>query len=65
MKRKTYHNFLIIRNKLMSEKGYTPQEASDLTHKIFENTHNDALGRTAEHFYSMVLPKAEFEAQHN
>lgn len=65
MKKKTYRNFLIIRNRLMNEKGYSPQEASDITHKIFENTHNDTAGRPAEHFFSMVLSKAEFETQYN
>lgn len=63
MKRKTYRNFLIIKNKLMKEKGYPSDEASKLTHLIFENTENDGAGRTAEDFYSKILSKAEYEAQ--
>lgn len=63
MKRKTYRNFLIIKNKLMREKGYSSEEASNLTHLIFENTLNDMTGRPAEYFYSMVLSKEEFESQ--
>lgn len=65
MKRKTYRNFMIIKNKLIKEKGYTSEEASKLTHLIFESTENDDAGRTAEHFYSTVLSKAEFEEQYN
>lgn len=65
MKKKTYRNFLIIRNKLMNEKRYSPKEASELTHLIFENTNLDVLGRTAEYFYSTVLSKADFETQYN
>lgn len=62
MKRKTYRNFMIIRNKLMREKGYSPEEASNLTHLIFENVEYNP-GRTAEDFYSMVISKEEFESQ--
>lgn len=61
IKNKTYHNFLIIRNKLMREKGYTPEEASKLTHLIFENLSCNQ-GRTAEEFYNLILSKEEFEA---
>lgn len=63
MKRKTYRNFMIIKNKLMREKKYDSNEASQLTHLIFENTEYDTEGRTAEFFYSRVLSKAEYEAQ--
>ena len=61
IKNKTYHNFLIIRNKLMREKGYNPEEASKFTHLIFENLSCNQ-GRTAEEFYNLILSKEEFEA---
>jgi hypothetical protein len=64
IRRKTYHNFLIVRNKLMREKGYDPTEASELTHLIFENAENDGAGRSVEHFYDMVLSKTDYEAQY-
>lgn len=61
MKRKTYRNFMIIANKLQREKGYTQQEAFDLSHKVFENVENDGAGRTAEFFYGMIVSKNDFE----
>lgn len=63
MKRKTYRNFIIIMNKLMKEKGYDKDEASKLTHLVFENTEFDLAGRTAEYWYSRILSKAEYEAE--
>lgn len=62
MKTKTYRNFLIVRNKLMSEKGYSPKEASEITHSIFENYLYDST-RTVRHYYDKVLSREEFEAQ--
>ena len=62
MKKKTYHNFLIVRNKLMNEKGYRPSEASDIAHLIFENYHYDST-RTVRDYYDRVLSKEKFEAQ--
>jgi hypothetical protein len=56
---------MIIKNKLMKEKGYNSEEAAKLTHLVFENTENDLAGRTAEYFYSMIISKAEYEAQYN
>ena len=61
MKRKTYRNFMIIANKLQREKGYSQQEAFDLSHKVFENVENDGAGRTAEFFYGMIVSKNDFE----
>lgn len=60
---KTYHNFLVIRNALMREKGYTPDEATKLTHMVFENVAANP-GRHAEEFYRMILSKAEYEAEY-
>ena len=63
MKKKTYHNFLIVRNKLMKEKGYEPREAEQITHRIFENyNHNNT--RTIQWYYDMVLTREEFEQQY-
>lgn len=65
MKRKTYRNFIIIKNKLMREKGYGNDEASKLTHLVFDNTENDDAGRTAEYWYSRILSKAEYDAEYD
>jgi hypothetical protein len=62
MKTKTYRNFLIVRNKLMSEKGYSPKESSEIAHLIFENYLYDST-RTVRHYYDKVLSREEFEAQ--
>ena len=62
MKNKTYRNFLIVRNKLLKEKGYDVQEANKLSHLIFENYNLDST-RTIEWYYDRILSKAEFEAQ--
>lgn len=64
MRRKTYRNFLIVKNALMKQKGYSPEEASKLTHMVFENFEcdKDYGGRSVEHWYDMILPKAEYEA---
>ena len=61
MRNKTYRNFMIIANKLQREKGYSQQEAFDLSHKVFENVENDGAGRTAEFFYGMIVSKTEYE----
>lgn len=62
MKKKTYRNFLIVRNKLMNEKGYSPKDASEITHRIFENLYYDST-RTVRSYYDKVLSRKEFEAQ--
>ena len=62
MKNKTYHNFLIVKNKLMNEKGYRPEEASEITHLIFENYNYDST-RTVRNYYDRILSKEEFEAR--
>ena len=63
MKNKTYRNFLIVRNKLMTEKGYDPTTAADLTHLIFENLKANP-GQNIKMFYDRILSKEEFEALH-
>lgn len=35
MKNKTYHNFMIIYNKML-KKGYDKEEAERITHRIFD-----------------------------
>ena len=64
MKRKTYRNFLIVRNKLMFEKGYEPREAEKITHNIFENYNLDNT-RTIKEYYDRVITREEFELQYN
>lgn len=61
IKRKTYRNFLIIRNKLMNEKHYDPRTAEKITHQIFDELayYPD---RSAEWFYNMILSKEDFES---
>lgn len=63
MKNKTYRNFLIVRNKLIKEKGYDTRTAADLTHRIFEN-HKANPNQTIKMFYDRILAKEEFEAQY-
>jgi hypothetical protein len=63
MRRKTYRNFLIVKNKLMNEKGYRPEEASEITHDIFENYDYDST-RTVRDYYDRILSREEFEAQY-
>ena len=63
MKKKTYHNFLIVRNKLMNEKGYAPRVAEQITHRIFEN-YNNNTSRNIKWYYDMVLTREEFEQQY-
>ena len=62
MKNKTYHNFLIVRNKLLKEKGYGVQDANAIAHRIFENYYFDNT-RTVQDYYDRVLAREEFEAQ--
>lgn len=62
MKRKTYRNFLIVRNKLIKYKGYDKQEASNIAHLIFENYELDS-NHTINEYYDRVLSKKEFELQ--
>ena len=62
IKRKTYRNFLIVKNKLMREKGYLSEEASKITHMLFENfLYGD--GRSLEWYYDQVLSAADYAAQ--
>lgn len=63
MKRKTYRNFLIIRNKLMREKGYDPKTAEKLTHNIFDAVAVN-IGATAEQFYNQILSREEYIAEY-
>ena len=65
IRNKTYHNFLIIRNKLMREKGYTVAEATNLSHLIFENVFYDKGhgDRPAEFFYDLVVSAEEYRSQ--
>ena len=63
MKNKTYRNFLIVKNKLMTEKGYDPTTATDLTHRIFENHSIDPFHSIKE-YYDRILTKEEFDAQY-
>ena len=63
MKKKTYHNFLIIRNLLMSEKGYDPRTSERIAHRIFDNYQLDNT-HTIKWYYDMVLTKEEFEMQY-
>lgn len=62
MKRKTYRNFLVVRNKLLREKGYGVQDANSITHRIFENYQLDNT-RTVKDYYDRVLSRDEFESQ--
>lgn len=57
IRNKTYRNFMIIRGKLIREKGYSPEEATKLTHHVFENVFydKDCGNRSAEYFYNMIL----------
>ena len=62
MKNKTYRNFLIVRNKLMKEKGYDRKTSEQITHRIFENYSLDNT-RTIREYFDRVLTKEEFEMQ--
>ena len=62
MKRKTYRNFLIVKNLLMKDKGYGIADATDITHRIFENYELDNT-RTIKDYYDRVLSRKEFELQ--
>lgn len=66
IRNKTYRNFIIIKNKLMKEKGYSPDEASKLTHLVFENVFydKDYGNRSAEYFYSMILSAEDFAKEY-
>lgn len=66
IKNKTYYNFMRIKNILMSPAyGYDSEDASKLTHRVFENVEADRqfMCRPAEFFLGMILPKDEFESQ--
>ena len=62
IRNKTYRNFMIIRGKLIREKGYSPEEATKLTHIVFENVFDDKDygNRSAEYFYNTILSAEEF-----
>ena len=66
IRNKTYRNFIIIKNKLMKEKGYSPDEASKLTHHVFENVFydKDYGNRSAEYFYNTILSAEEFAKEY-
>ena len=61
IKNKTYRNFMFIKNKLMTEKGYPADEASKITHLIFENHEANNKDRSIKWFYDMVISKQENE----
>ena len=65
IRNKTYRNFTIIKNKLIREKGYLPEEAAKISHLIFENVLYDKNcgARSAEYFYDMVLSAEDFAKQ--
>lgn len=62
MKRKTYRNFLVVRNKLLKEKGYAVQDANAIAHRIFENYDLDN-SRTIKDYYDRVITREQFETQ--
>lgn len=63
MKNKTYRNFLIVKNKLIKEKGYDTSTAADLAHRIFKN-HSFDTSHSIKWFYDRILTREEFEAQY-
>ena len=65
IRNKTYRNFMIIKNKLVKEKGYSPEEAVKISHLIFDNVlYDKGCGdRSAEDFYDMVLSIKDFANQ--
>ena len=65
IRNKTYRNFIIIKNKLTKEKGYTPEEASQITHQIFENVwfDKDYGNRSAEFFYDAIVDADTYNQQ--
>ena len=56
---------MIIKNKLVKEKGYSPEEAVKISHLIFDNVlYDKGCGdRSAEDFYDMVLSIKDFANQ--
>ena len=66
IRNKTYRNFIIIRNKLMKEKGYSREEATKLSHLVFENVFDDKDygNRPAEYFYNTILSAEEFAKEY-
>ena len=66
IRNKTYRNFIIIRNKLMKEKGYSRKEATKLTHLVFEKVFydKDCGNRPAEYFYNTILSAEEFAKEY-
>jgi hypothetical protein len=62
IRNKTYRNFTIIKNKLVKDKGYEPEEASKITHQIFENVwfDKDCGNRPAEFFYNLIIASDEY-----
>jgi hypothetical protein len=54
---------MIIKNKLIKEKGYTPEEASQIAHMIFENVWLDKVygNRPAEFFYDAIVDAATYQ----
>ena len=66
IRNKTYRNFMIIRGKLIREKGYSPEEATKLTHLVFENVLYDKNcgDRPAEYFYNTISSAEEFAKEY-
>lgn len=60
MKNKTYRNFIIVKNKLMKEKGYDKDEAAKLTHMVFDNFESDHGFHNIQFWYDMILSKADY-----
>ena len=50
----------------MKEKGYSPDEASKLSHLVFENVFydKDYGNRPAEYFYNMILSAEDFAKEY-
>lgn len=66
IRNKTYRNFMIIRGKLIREKGYSPEEATKLTHIVFENVFDDKdyENRPAEYFYNTILSAEDYAKEY-
>lgn len=65
IKNKTYRNFLTVKNRIIREKHYTGDEASKLTHLVFENFENDKGqgNRPIDYFIDKLLTKEQYEEE--